>query len=197
MSETSNQSQNSESVVPVPYSVIAVSWVVLIAGANSVAPQLSVWAWLAGPAVLIFKLMTDAERFAKIKENPAPVVYNFHAAGVYAAIDQTLKTLPGQFQNISVRTEFQNLAPPKNMPMHIEASIILRHPDINRAQVPKAKQADMKSTIYMQAWIKPNGNQSELTLKFRCDPLVGRKPLEDVIDHVTKSISEVVQQYKA
>lgn len=194
-----NQPQVQEkSAVPIPYSVIAAAWVTLIIGANSLGLGLIfvLCAWIAGPFVMYLKLSSDQERLGRIKDNPPPIIYDFHAEGVYAALDQTLKTLPGAVENVSVKTEFLNLNPPKDLPMHLEATITMRHPDVDKNMVPQAKQNDMKSTIYMKALFQRLGNKSQLTIKFISNPFIGRHEINEVIDYVMNSINNLVEQYK-
>jgi len=197
MIDQSNQSHYQEkSAVPIPYSVIAAAWVTLIIGANCLVPAFVLFAWIIGPVVMFAKLVSDDDRLAKIKDNPPPIIYDFHTEGVYAAVDQTLKTLPGAISNISVKTEFLNLNPPKDLPMHLEATITMRHPDVDKTMVSQAKQNDMKSTIYMKALFKRLGNKCELTIKFISNPLIGRHEVNEAIDYIMNSINNLVEQYK-
>ena len=197
MIDQSNQSQYQEkSAVPIPYSVIAAAWVTLIIGAQPFGLCFVVLAWMTGPVVMYFKLVADTDRLGRIKDNPLPIVYDFHAEGVYAAVDQTLKTLPGAIENTSVKTEFLNLNPPKDLPMHLEATITMRHPDVDKTMVSQAKQNDMKSTIYMKALFKRLGNKCELTIKFVSNPLIGRHEVNEAIDYIMSSINNLVEQYK-
>jgi hypothetical protein len=199
MTDQFNQSQiEQKSAVPIPYSVLLAAWITLIIGAHSLgAPFILVLcAWIAGPFVMYQKLSSDQSRLGRIKDNPPPIIYDFHAEGVYAAVDQTLKTLPGAFENVSVRTEFLNLNPPKNLPMHLEAAITMRHPDVDKNMLPQAKQNDMKSTIHMKALLQRSGNKCELRIRFISNPLIGRHEINEVIDYIMNSINNLVEQYK-
>lgn len=194
-----NQSQiPQKSAVPIPYSVLVAAWITLIIAVTSLGASIIFvfGAWIVGPFLMYVKLSSDQERLGKIKDNPPAIIYDFHAEGVYAAVDQTLKTLSGAFGDISVRTEFLNLNPPKNLPMHLEATITMRHPDVDKSMVPQAKQYDMKSTIHMKALFQRSGNKCELTIKFISSPLIGRHEINEVIDYIMNSINNLVEQYK-
>lgn len=190
MTATEPSKNEERSAVPVPYSVLGAGWVVLIVGSGSLAPGLTPLALMAGPAVMAFKFFADAERFARIKDNPPPIEYKFHAPGVYAAVDQALKTLPGYFDDVNLTPGFQNINPQPGMPMHLEYTITKRHPDENNKH---QKPSEAKSSIYMWVYIKPTGNNSQLTMKFKC---TGRRILlEEIIDHLMKTIDDLVKQH--
>ena len=186
MTETSDNEERS--AVPIPYSVITAGWVVLIIGSTSLVPQLSWLAWLLGPLVIAAKFFCDYQRFARLKDNPPAIEYKFHPEGVFAAVDQALKTLPGYFEEASINQSFRNVTPQKGLPIHLEYSITCRHQDNeNRYQKP----SDMKSTLYMWVYIKRLGNNCELTMKFKCS---GRRILlEEIINHLTAKIDELVK----
>ena len=189
MTDPSSPQPDSEvkSAIPVPYSVLGAGWVVLIVGAGAIAPQLSIIALVAGPAVMGFKFLADYERFTKIKDNPPPKEYKFHAAGVYAQVDQTIKTLSGFFEKVSVSNPFSDINPPKGQPIHLEYKILLSHPDENQKY---QKESQRQSSIYMKVWIKPMGNNCELKIQFKCS---GRRLfLEGIMDHIMQNIDELV-----
>lgn len=188
---SSEKEQEERSLVPVPYSVLGLGWVVLVIGAGSLAPQLSGIAWLCGPVIIGAKFIADGERFASKKDNPPPIQYNFHAEGVYAAVDQALKTLPGFFEKTSVSQVFENTNPQKGEPFHLEYSVTVRHPDErNKYQ----KESESKSTLYVKIWIKRMANGSELKAQYKCTG--SRMLLEKVIDHIASTIDDLVSKHK-
>jgi hypothetical protein len=181
--------------IPVPYPVLALAWLVALLATNRFFHDISFYVWLAGPAVILLKVYYDAEIIGLTKDNPPPRQYDFHAPGVWAQLDQTIKTLPGYFTNVSVYVNYQNLNPPKGMPMQLDATITVRHPDVDKGTVPAAKQNDMKSTITLKTTIMPMGNTCLLTMKFKTDPLIGRKPLDPIIDHICDYVDQLVKQH--
>lgn len=188
MTEPSDKTEKS--LVPIPYSVLGAGWLVLLVGSTSLLPSFLWLALLAGPAVMAAKFFDDAERFARMKENPPPKEYKFHAEGVYDAVDQALKTLPGYFDGTTVTQPFRNVNPQKGMPMHVEYSITRKHEDENNKH---QKPSDMKSNLYMKAFIARMGNNSMLTVQFKC---TGRRlELEEMIDHIMGTIDGLVQQH--
>ncbi len=182
-------------LIPIPYAVLLLAWVVLLIGLNKIYHQIAPIFWLAGPGLILAKVYFDAERIGRIKDNPPPVTYNFHAPGVWAQLDQTIKTLPGYFKNVQVYVNYQNLNPPKGMPMQMDATITMQHPEVDKAQLPVHKQSAMKSTIAMHALITPKGNQAELHLQFRTDPLLSRTPLDPIIAHIQTYTDALVKQH--
>ena len=196
MNEASKEQQQvpvAHDFLPIPYLVIIVGWLVLLVIWNRLSHEIPFLVWLLGPALLLAKVYLDAQRIGRIKDNPVPITYNFHAPGVWAQLDETIKTLPGSFKNIQVHPYYQNLNPPKGMPMQLHATITLRHPEVDKNHVPESKRNDMKSTLTMIAAITPMGNQSQLKLTFQADPLISRQPLDEIIDHINKQVDTLVK----
>lgn len=191
MSEQNNKEEKeAKSAVPIPYSVIGAGWIVLMIGATAFVPPLAWLAFIAGPALMIAKVCADAERFAKMKDNPPAKKYDFHGEGVLDAFEEAVKTLPGYFKDTSVYLVFRNVTVQKG-PMKVEYSITLRHPDEdNKNQKP----SEAKSTLYIRAFITRLGNNSELKLQFQCEG--DRLLLEPVIDHLMAKIDELTAQHK-
>lgn len=181
--------------IPVPYAVLALAWVVALIASNRFLHEIPFFVWLAGPALLIIKVYLDAEMIGKAKDNPPPVTYNLHAHGVWAQLEQTIKTLPTHFKNVSPYINYQLLNPPKGMPMQLHATITLHHPEVDRSEVAPGKQNKMESTLTMESTIKDVGGKSILSMRFTTDPLVGRKPLDDIIDHIRHHVDSLVSQH--
>jgi hypothetical protein len=181
--------------LPVPYAVIGAVWVVALIALNKFYHQIDWTAWVAGPALLLLKVFIDADRIGKIKDNPEPRTYKFHAPGVWAQLDQTLKTLPGFFKNVHAQVNYQNLHPPKGMPLQIDATITMQHPDVDKTQVPPGKANNMKSVLIMHATLMPQGNQTLVSYKFTTDPLLSRRPLDEIIDHIQNHTEYLVKQH--
>lgn len=188
--ENKKEEKSEKSAVPIPYSVIGAGWIVLMIGSTAFVPQLAWLALIAGPALMLAKVFADADRFARMKDNPPAKKYNFHGEGVLDAFEEAVKTLPGYFKDSSVYLVFRNVTAQKG-PMKVEYSITLRHPDENNKN---QKPSEAKSTLYMRAFITRLGNNSELQLQFQCEG--DRLLLEKVMDHLTARIDELVAQHK-
>jgi hypothetical protein len=195
MTQTDNADANiPASKLPIPYSVLAAMWAVSLIGCNSLAPQLSLLAWLLGPAVLLAKLVVDADDIAKKKDRPPAIQYKFNYPRVYAAVDETMRRLPGQFITVSVSTPFSNLTPQKGEPLKVDYLVTVRHPDVNRKQLPAAKQNDPTSKIYARVVILPKGNNSEFKIEFDCTALESRLQLDEIIDYIMDNIDELARK---
>lgn len=198
MNEPNNQRPKEvdlRDLLPVPYSIITMGWVVLLVLWNRLFHEIPWLVWLSGPVVLLTKVFLDAERIGRIKDNPSPVIYNFHAPGVWAQLDQTIRTVPASFKNVQTHIDYQNLNPQKDKPMQMDVTITLRHPDVDKSHVSPAKQFDMKSTIVMNALITPMGNQTKLEMTFKTDALITRRPLDEIIDYIQQNVTALVEQY--
>lgn len=181
--------------LPVPFAVIAAVWVVALIALHKIYNQIDWTAWAAGPALLLLKVFIESDRIGKLLDNPEPQTYNFHAPGVWAQLDQTLKTLPGFFKNVHTQINYQNLHPPKGMPLQLEATITMQHPDIDKNEAPLGKGNSMKSVLTMNATLLPQGNQTILTYKFKTDPLVSRRPLNEIITHIQTHTAYLISQH--
>jgi hypothetical protein len=181
--------------LPVPYAVIGAAWVVLLIVLNKFHQPIEWWIWVSGPALMLLKVFIDADRIGKIKDNPEPRTYNFHAPGVWAQLDQTLKTLSGFFKDVHTQINYQNLHPPKGMPLQIDATITMQHPDVDKTAVPAGKANSMKSVLVMHVTLMPQGNQTVVTYRFTADPLISRRPLDQIIDHIQDHTDYLVKQH--
>lgn len=185
MTDPSNKNEE-KSLVPVPYAVIGAAWLAAVVGANSLAPDLSTIAWWSGPAVALLKFLADAQRFANIHDNPAPIDYKFHAPGVLDAIDEAIKTVPGYFDDVSIQPGFSKIKTnDSSQPLHVEFKINKSHKD---GTTPESK----KSTVHMWIDIQPLGNNSQLKVRFKC---TGRRSeLEEITRHIMNRTDELMQQ---
>lgn len=120
--------------IPVPYSVLALAWVVALIACYRFLHEIPFIAWLFGPALLLAKVYVDAEAIGKGKDNPPPVTYNLHAQGVWAQLEQTIKTLPMYFQNVGAVIPYQLLNPPKGTPLQFTPLLPCAIPKSTRAK---------------------------------------------------------------
>lgn len=184
MTDPSNKEEKS--LVPVPYVVLGAAWLAAIVGAYSLAPDLSTFVWCSGPAIMLLKFMADAQRFAAIHDNPAPIDYKFHAPGVLDAIDEAIKTVPGYFDDVSIQPGFSKIKTnDSSQPLHIEFKIHKNHKD---GKTPEEK----RSSLHMWVDIQPLGNNSQLKVRFKC---TGRRSeLEEITRHIMNRTDELMQQ---
>lgn len=182
--------------IPLPYPVIFLLWVIVLIACQRFYHAINIWLWFVGPGLALLKLYFDAEVIGQIRDNPAPRYYSFHAPGVWAQLEQTLKTLPGYFKNVSVNINYQLLQPPKGKPMQLDAIITMTHPDVDKSTLDPSKQNDMKSRLVLSSTIMPMGNKCILTLRFKTDPLLGRQPLDEVIMHICDHVDKLVSQFE-
>lgn len=189
-SDKNAEKAGAKNPVPVPYSVLAVGWAVSILGANAFLPQVALLAWLGGPAVMLLKLISDADRFAFMKDNPEPKEYKFHAAGVYECVDQAIRTIGSEFPEAAYNQPLKDLeVKKKDQPLQVDYSIKLRHDE---------KGSERKNTatslLYIYVFITPKGNNCQLKFKFKCTG--DRLKLEEMIDYIVKRVDELVIQKK-
>ncbi len=192
--QTSNDKSDEQSAVPVPFSVLALGWIVSGIASNVVAPPLAPIVWLAGPCIMAYKFKKDGDRFAARKDNPAPKLYSVPREVVFHAFEETIGTLPGYFKNVNVQRGYQNIQPQSGLPMHLERTVHLDHPEVDRKQLlPNQKPT---SDLFIKAFISEENKQTNLRLHFECRPLITREGLDPIIEHITRRIDEIVELHK-
>ncbi len=192
--QTSENKSIQESAVPVPYSVLALGWVVSGIVSNVVAPPLAPIIWLVGPCIMAYKFKKDGDRFAAQKDNPGPKLYNVPREVVLHAFDQAIKTLPGYFNNLHIQRGYENIHPQGGLPMHLEYTVHLDHPEVDRKQLlPNQKPT---SDLFIRVYISEENKQTNLSMQFVCRPLITRGGLDPIIEHLTKRIDDIVEQHK-
>lgn len=180
--------------IPLPYPVIALAWIVMLLASYRFFHEINLLLWFVGPGLAVAKIYFDAEVIGYMRANPEPRLYSLAQEGVYAELEQTIKTLPGYFKNLSFNFNYQLKHPPKGLPMQLHAIITLQHPGVDKTLLPPAKQYDMKSILKMEAAILKVGNKTQLTYIFKPDPLLGRQQLDDIILHICQHTDYLVSQ---
>ncbi len=194
MSDPSSNKPEDQSAVPVPYSVLALGWIVSGIASNVVAPPLAPIVWMAGPCIMAYKFKKDGDRFAAKKDNPAPKLYSVPKEVVFHAFDQAIETLPGYFENVSIKRGYQNIHPQSGLPMHIERTVYLDHPEIDRKQLTGSQKPT--SDLFIRCYISEDGKQTNLSLQYTCRPLITRGGLDPIIEHIQTLIDQIVEQHK-
>ena len=80
--------------------------------------------------------------------------------------------------------------------MHLQATFTLDHPELAEMRdVLSPENRALKSKLHLDAFIKPLGNRSELTLRWQAAPIITRAMHDELIDVMTAEIDRLVRRY--
>jgi hypothetical protein len=128
-------------------------------------------------------------------DNPPPIVYNKAAPIVWARLEEAIRTVPTTQDDVDARTGWNNPTPLSNEPYFEQVTFTFRHADLYELKflVPPEQQ-DLKSQLILNAYIKPNGNKSELTLRWVSKPIFSRQRHNEFIKLMTTSIDSLIKK---
>jgi hypothetical protein len=110
-------------------------------------------------------------------DSPTPVIYEKSAPIVWARIEEAIHTIPVKEKGgVQTYTHFSNSTPVGKDPyhLHITFTFIDSHLHEMRDILPSHNQ-DLRSKLDLNAYIKPKGNKSELTLRWNSQALFSNR----------------------
>jgi hypothetical protein len=187
-------------VIPKPKKATRILFVCGLVIAGLVAARIVqefFWPLIIVLAVLLFeKLAKTASDRALLKDNPDPLVYNAEALAVWSQIEKAIKTAPPRLEGVTARIEYSELHPPPGEPMHLQATFTLDHPElIEMRDSLSPEHKSLKSKLHLDAFIKPLGHRSELTLMWQASPIITRARHDEIIDTMTAEIDGLIRRY--
>lgn len=178
--------------------LVPIVWgqVILALLALKFAPELF-WPFVAlTVAFVIYKLNQTAADRAWRKDNPGPVVYNCHAAGVLGQLEKAIKIIPPQLDDVSARINHLEPEQSGSEPLHVQAIFTLEHPELYEVRDElDPRDKSLRSELLLDAYIKPMGSRSEVTLHWTASPITTRAKHDEVIDAMTAAIDELIRTY--
>jgi hypothetical protein len=109
-------------------------------------------------------------------DSPEPVTYKQPAHIVWARVEEALHTIPVTQKGVSCQTNLSNPTPLGSDPTFLQATFTFHHADFEslRHLLPP-EHKDLRSSLIMQAYVKPKGNKSELTLRWKSAAIMSNR----------------------
>lgn len=168
--------------------------VVMIAIAPKLLQALFWWIVLGCLAFFIHWTIEAANRKAYAMDHPLPIVYELHAEGVWAQIEEALRTIPSFLENVSVHIDESQPIPPPDQPLFIQATFKIFHPELfdHKDALPNQDKS-LTSKLVMRAWIESFDEGSRLTFIWTSMPIQSREVHDQVITAISTTVDTLVK----
>lgn len=140
----------------IPLSTAALLTITVFVAFYVMTGQIPFYLWfllIAVVAIFVYKANMAADQ-------QPPIIYPFHAFGIWGMIDQFLRDSHNETKNVVINVEMSVPEPHPNQPLYVKAAISVHHPDlrdmINVVRYLRPEYEDLRSKIIMKAYITSN-----------------------------------------
>ena len=155
------------------------------------------WIVLACIAYFVHWTVEAAEHKALAMDNPDPVVYELHAEGVWAQVEEAVRTVPSFLPHVSVHIDESQPIPSPDQPLFVQANFKIFHPDlVDHKDILPNEDKSLTSNLIMRAWIEPLDFGSRLTFKWTSMPIHSRLVHDQIITVISSAVETLVKRYE-